>query len=261
MVEVRDKAAQAQGELGPRGTTNRLCPKLQVGIQVGHTEINKPLLTSAFFQPIEKLLPLQVKAVHQYAKRRSWKVVKTVEDVGSGADARPQREELIKAARRRQIDAVLVWRLDRWGRSLLDLIGSLQELSTLGVGCVSLCEALDLTTPSGRALAGMLAVFAEFEREILRDRVKAGIAQARQQGKPHGRPPTINAHSAEIKRLFAKGISKREIAKRLTKDRSHVCPTSSYAKGSSSLAYFISPFVKRPQIGQKATYEAGVDFS
>jgi hypothetical protein len=67
-----------------------------------------------------------------------------------------------------------------------DLIGSLEELSTLGVGFVSLCEALDLTTPSGRALAGMLAVFAEFEREILRDRVKAGIAQARQQGKPHG---------------------------------------------------------------------------
>jgi DNA invertase Pin-like site-specific DNA recombinase len=63
---------------------------------------------------------------------------------------------------------ILVWRLDRWGRSLLDLIGSLQELSTLGVGFVSLCEALDLTTPSGRALAGMLAVFADdAERAIM----------------------------------------------------------------------------------------------
>ena len=99
----------------------------------------------------QQTLPLQVKAMRQYAKRRSWKVVKAVEDVGSGASERPQREELIKAARRRQIDAILVWRLDRWGRSLLDLIGSLlQELSTLGVGFVSLCEALDLTTPSGR---------------------------------------------------------------------------------------------------------------
>ena len=77
--------------------------------------------------------------------------------------------------------------LIRWGRSLFDLIGSLQELSTLGVSFVSLCEALDLTTPSGRALAGMLAVFAEFEREILRERVKAGIAQARARGQPHGR--------------------------------------------------------------------------
>ena len=168
-------------------------------------------------------------------------MVKTVEDVGSESGERPQREELIKAARRRQIDAILVWRLDRWGRSLLDLIGSLQELSTLGVGLVSLCEALDLTTPSGRALAGMLAVFAEFEREILRDRVKAGIAQARQQGKPHGRPPTIKAHSAEIKRLFGRGISKRAIAN-TAKDRSYVRAPSPYAKGSSSLTYFICPY-------------------
>jgi putative DNA-invertase from lambdoid prophage Rac len=170
----------------------------------------------------QQTLPLQVKAMRQYARRRSWKVVKAVEDVGSGASERPQREELIKAARRRQIDAILVWRLDRWGRSLLDLIGSLQELSTLGVGFVSLCEALDLTTPSGRALAGMLAVFAEFEREILRERVKAGIAQARARGQPHGRPPTVKARSAEIKRLFARGLSKREIAKRLKVGRTSV---------------------------------------
>jgi hypothetical protein len=119
----------------------------------------------------QQTLPLQVKAMRQYARRRNWKVVKTVEDVGSGAGERPQREELIKAARRRQIDAILVWRLDRWGRSLLDLIGSLQELSTLGVGFVSLCDALDLTTPSGRALAGMLAVFAEYAKPaVMRSR-------------------------------------------------------------------------------------------
>ena len=98
-----------------------------------------------------------------------------------------------RANERATLTRIVVWRLDRWGRSLLDLIGSLQELSTLGVGFVSLCEALDLTTPSGRALAGMLAVFAEFEREILRDRVKAGIAQARQQGRSHGRPSTVKA--------------------------------------------------------------------
>jgi len=78
----------------------------------------------------QQTLPLQVKAMRQYARRRGW----NVEDVGSGASERPQREELIKAARRRQIDAILVWRLNRWRRSLLDLIGSLQELSTLGVG-------------------------------------------------------------------------------------------------------------------------------
>ena len=96
---------------------------------------------------------------------------------GLGATTRPQREKLIEAARRREIDLVLVWRLDRWGRSLVDLVNTLQELNALDVGFVSLCEALDLTTPSGRALAGMLAVFAEFERDILRDRVKAGNSQ------------------------------------------------------------------------------------
>ena len=80
--------------------------------------------------------------------------------MGSGATARPQREKLIEAARRREIDCVLVWRLDLWGRSLVDLVNTLQELNALDVGFVSLSEALDLTTPSGRALAGMLAVFA-----------------------------------------------------------------------------------------------------
>jgi len=90
--------------------------------------------------------------------------------VGSGATTRPLREKLIETARRREIDSVIVWRLDRWGRSLVDLVNTLQELTALDVGFVSLSEALDLTTPSGRALAGMLAVFAEFERDILRDR-------------------------------------------------------------------------------------------
>ena len=93
----------------------------------------------------------------------------------------------MEEARRREIDCVLVWRLDRWGRALVDLVNTLQELNALDVGFVSLSAVLDLTTPSGRALDGMLVVFAEFERDILRDRVKAGIDQARKEWKPHGR--------------------------------------------------------------------------
>ncbi len=136
----------------------------------------------------QQTLPMQLRAMREYAKRRDWSIVVEIRDIASGTSVRPRREELIQSARRRELDVILVWRLDRWGRSLLDLIGSLQELNELGVGFVSLSEALDLTTASGRALAGMLAVFAEFERDILRDRVKAGIAQARRDGKPHGRP-------------------------------------------------------------------------
>ena len=152
--------------------------------------------------------------MREHAEHRGWTVVMTVEDVGSGVRDRPKREDLIRAARRRELDLILVWRLDRWGRSLVDLVTTLQELTALQVGFVSLGEALDLTTPSGRALAGMLAVFAEFERDILRDRVKAGIAQARKEGRPHGRPRTIARHAAEVRRLFQEGVSKREIAKR-----------------------------------------------
>jgi DNA invertase Pin-like site-specific DNA recombinase len=165
---------------------------------------------------------MQLSAMRDYAKKRGWSVVVEIKDVGSGATLRPKREDLLAAARRREVDLVVVWRLDRWGRSLVDLVTTLQELSSLSVGFVSLSEALDLTTPSGRALAGMLAVFAEFERDILRDRVKAGIAQARKEGKSHGRPRTVAKHALEIDKLFKKGLSKREIAKRLKISRTSV---------------------------------------
>lgn len=170
----------------------------------------------------QQTLPLQLSAMREHADHRNWAVVLTVEDVGSGVRDRPKRDDLIRAARRREVDLILVWRLDRWGRSLVDLVTTLQELTALRVGFVSLAEALDLTTPSGRALAGMLAVFAEFERDILRDRVKAGIAQARKEGRPHGRPRTIAGRATEARRLFQEGVSKREIAKRLGISRTSV---------------------------------------
>lgn len=170
----------------------------------------------------QQTLPMQLSAMRTYARRRGWKIVVEEKEIGSGAKTRPKREQILKAARRRDLDAIVVWRLDRWGRSLLDLIGTLQELHTVGVGFVSLTEALDMTTPGGRALAGMLAVFAEFERDILRDRVKAGIAQARKEGRPHGRPATVTQHAREISSLFASGISKRQIASKLGISRSSV---------------------------------------
>jgi DNA invertase Pin-like site-specific DNA recombinase len=170
----------------------------------------------------QQTLPLQQKAMRDYAKKRGWRIASQIKEVGSGAKTRPQREELLKAARRREVDVIIVWRLDRWGRSLADLVITLKELSDLGVGFVSLNEAIDLTTPSGRALAGMLAVFAEFERDILRERVKAGIGQAREKGKQHGRPPTATKQAAEVKRLYKRGVSKAEIARRLGIGRTSV---------------------------------------
>ena len=170
----------------------------------------------------QQTLPMQLEAMRAYAERKGWQIALTVEEVGSGAKTRPRREELLRAARRREIDVIVVWRLDRWGRSLVDLIATLQELTALKVGFVSLSEALDLTTPSGRAFAGMLAVFAEFERDILRDRVKAGIAQARKEGRPHGRPVEIIGKTQEIRDLARKGLSKSAIAKQLNIGRTSV---------------------------------------
>src|SRR5437764_11991486 len=136
----------------------------------------------------QQTLVMQIRAMREYAARHGWTIALQVREVGSGAAKREAREKLLEAARRREIDFVLGWRLDRWGRSVTDLLATLQELEHLGVGCVSLTEALDLTTPTGRAMAGLLAIFAEFEREILRDRVRAGLAHARQNGKRLGRP-------------------------------------------------------------------------
>ena len=165
---------------------------------------------------------MQVRALREYAARRGWTIAIQVKEVGSGAGQRELREKLIEAARRRDIDVVLVWRLDRWGRSVADLVSTLQELEHLGVGFVSLTEALDLTTPSGRAMAGLLAVFAQFEREILRERVRAGLAHARQNGKRLGRPQTAALQTSQVRKLYRAGISKSEISRRLQIGRTSV---------------------------------------
>jgi putative DNA-invertase from lambdoid prophage Rac len=170
----------------------------------------------------QQTIPLQMRAMRDYAATRGWTIVLQVKEVGSGAAGRELRQKLMEAARRREIDVVLVWRLDRWGRSVTDLLTTLQELEHLGVGFVSLTEALDLTTPTGRAMAGLLAIFAEFEREILRDRVRAGLAHARQNGKRLGRPATAAVKSAEIRKLRRAGVSKAEIARRLHIGRTSV---------------------------------------
>jgi DNA invertase Pin-like site-specific DNA recombinase len=170
----------------------------------------------------QKTLPLQIRAMREYAAKRGWTVVLPVKEVGSGAAERELREQLMAAARRREIDIVLVWRLDRWGRSLADLVVTLKELAQLGVGFVSLTEALDLTTPTGRAMAGLLSVFAEFEHEILRERIRAGIAEARLKGKRFGRPLTAAKKAGQIRKLYRAGVGKAEIARRLDIGRTSV---------------------------------------
>ncbi len=167
-------------------------------------------------------IPMQLRQMREHAAHRGWRVVLTMQEVKSGAKQRQQRELVMNAARRRELDVILVWRLDRWGRSLSDLVLSLRELAELGVSFVSLTEAFDLTTPTGRAMAGMVAVFAEFEREIRRERVTAGIEQARREGRHLGRPRSASLKANQVRTLLREGTSKSEIARRLAIGRTSV---------------------------------------
>lgn len=170
----------------------------------------------------QQTLPMQLKQMKEYIEHRKWKFVVEFYEVGSGAKARPKREELLRMAHRREIDVILVWKLDRFGRSLVDLVTTLNELRNLEVVFVSLTESLDFSTPSGRAMAGMLSTFAEFERDIIRERVKAGIANARQNGKRLGRPKTAALKKEEIRKLRSAGMNNSQIAKKLKISRGSV---------------------------------------
>lgn len=132
----------------------------------------------------------QLADLKRFVSERGWQLKEFVDEGVSGIkEGRPALDRLLGMARRRQIDVVVVWSLDRVGRSVKHLVSLLDDLHALGVGFVSLREGLDWTTPSGRLQAQLLAIIAEFERERLRERVHAGLARARRQGRRLGRPP------------------------------------------------------------------------
>ncbi len=158
---------------------------------------------------------LQLAELREYAGRRGWSVVEFVDHGVSGSkDSRPALNDLMNAARQRKIDCVLVWKLDRWGRSLKHLINSLAELESVGVAFVSLRDNLDLTTASGRLMFAVIGAMAEFERSLIRERSIAGQQHARAKGKRIGRP-RVALDTARIERLRAGGASYRAIAREL----------------------------------------------
>jgi putative DNA-invertase from lambdoid prophage Rac len=204
----------------------RASQKTKSGNVFGHRRKQPKMFRAGLYARVstndQQTLSMQSRAMREYAGRRGWTIALQVREVGSGAAKREAREQILEAARRRDIDVVLVWRLDRWGRSVTDLLATLQELEHLGVGFVSLTEALDLTTPVGRRMAGLLAVFAAFEREILGERTRAGLAHARQNGQRLGRPETAALQAADIRKLHLAGVTKSEIARQLNIGRTSV---------------------------------------
>jgi DNA invertase Pin-like site-specific DNA recombinase len=120
---------------------------------------------------------------------RGWTAVEYVDrGISAAKDRRPALDAMLTAARRRKVDVVVCWRLDRLGRNLRHLVVLLEELQTLGVAFISLNEGIDATTPAGRLQMAVLGAIAQFERERIAERVKAGLARARAQGKRLGRP-------------------------------------------------------------------------
>jgi len=159
---------------------------------------------------------MQLRELREYCERRGWKIASEYVDHGiSGSkDSRPALNRLMIDAKRREFDAVLVWKIDRWGRSLKHLVTSLADLDAVGIAFVSLRDNLDLTTPSGRLMMQLLGAMAEFERALIQERVKAGLRNARAKGKRLGRP-RIFVSESRVEMLRGLGLSWRDIAKQL----------------------------------------------
>jgi DNA invertase Pin-like site-specific DNA recombinase len=159
---------------------------------------------------------LQLRDLRAFCAARKFTVVREYVDVGeSGAkDSRPQLNELMADARKRKLDAVIVWRFDRFARSTKHLLLALEEFCSLGVQFISYQENIDTSTPLGQALFTIVSAVAQLERDLIRERVRAGLRNAKLKGKTLGRP-TLNLDRDRIARLRASGTSIREIAAQL----------------------------------------------
>jgi DNA invertase Pin-like site-specific DNA recombinase len=159
----------------------------------------------------------QRRELEHVARHRGWSVVAVYQDQGmSGAKSRkkrPQFDRMLKDAVRGKFDILAAWAVDRLGRSLQDLVVSLGELRAAGVDLFLHQQAVDTTTPSGRAMFQMLGVFAEFERAMIQERIKAGLARARAEGRHLGRPK-VQADEQNIVEAIRSGLSVRKTARR-----------------------------------------------
>jgi len=158
----------------------------------------------------------QLHRLREYAAHRGFEVAGQYVDTGSGRDeTRPAYQNLLQAARRREVDVVLVWRYDRFARSTQALVNALKEFEALGVDFISHQERIDTTTPQGEMVFGFMASLAQFESALISERVKAGMQRAKEEGKHIGRPSIRTDQQEAIRRLYENGLSINQIAKRL----------------------------------------------
>lgn len=158
----------------------------------------------------------QERELREIAERSGWQIVEIYRDHGisgaKGRDKRPAFDALCKDAARRRFDVVMAWSVDRLGRSLQDLIAFLSELHSLGIDLLLHQQGIDTTTPAGKAMFQMMGVFAEFERAMIRERVNAGLARAKSEGKTLGRPKMAAETEAAIRAALGRGETVRSVA-------------------------------------------------
>ncbi len=158
---------------------------------------------------------MQLCELREYCQRRGLEVTGEYVDLASGSkDKRPGLTRLLADVHQRKCDIVIVWKLDRWGRSLRHLVNSLAELEARGIAFVSLHDNLDLSSPAGRLMFQVIGAMAEFERSLIQERVKAGLRNAQAKGRRLGRPRTEVDEKA-VCSLRDSGASWREISSRL----------------------------------------------
>ena len=161
----------------------------------------------------------QIRELRRIAERRGWEVVEVYTDAGvSGAKGRAQRpglDRMLKDAGRRNFDVVMAWAIDRLGRSLIDLLGTIQHLEAVGVDLYLDQQSIDTTTPMGKLVFQVTGAFAEFERSIIRLRIKAGLKRAVAQGARLGRPKVDIALERKAQKQLKKGIGILKVAKML----------------------------------------------
>jgi DNA invertase Pin-like site-specific DNA recombinase len=171
---------------------------------------------------------MQLDELREYASRREWTIVDSYVDEGvSGSkESRPELNRLMADAHRRRFDAVLVWKIDRFGRSLKHLVNAIADLAAYGVAFVSLRDNLDLSTPSGRLMFQIIGAMAEFEKSLIQERVRAGLRNARAKGKKFGRP-RVQVDASSIAVLRSEGFS-----------WARVCRTLNLSKGTAQRAFY-----------------------
>ena len=173
----------------------------------------------------DQSVEMQLSDLRRYCEERKFKVFKEYSDEGiSGAiDKRPALEELMADARKRKFDAVLCWRFDRFARSTKHLITGLEEFRHLGIEFISYQENIDTSSPLGKAIFTIVSAIAELERNIIVERVRAGIRRAKENGKALGRPKRLNLDAREVRKMRDEGLSLRKIAEKVK-----VCPATVY---------------------------------